>query len=289
MGYTNPISDGLLSDPFDSDEGRYHEAVAREALDDDLGAWPTLPDGVVKSAGRALQILEFFDDTRRWANMVDVSRALGYPESSTSILLRSLVMMGYLEFNRYTRAYHPTNRVRLLGSWVEPKLFEGDAVIRLMERVNKESSDAVILGARNSTNAQYIHVEQLRTSLYPRIPTGTVRPISASIVGYALLSRMQESEVGQLTRRVNSEAHNPEQVNKVADVLERVAEVRRNGYVCVRSKLRPGTSVLAMPLPAELSHSPLVIAIGGVTERVEAREAELAQLLRSCIDEQLHS
>src|SRR3546814_12336581 len=57
--------------------------------------WPRLPTSVVKSAGRALQILEYFDDARREANMIDISRALHYPESSTSILLRSLVALGY--------------------------------------------------------------------------------------------------------------------------------------------------------------------------------------------------
>src|SRR3546814_12145725 len=74
-----------------------------------------LPTSVVKSAGRALQILEYFDDARREANMIDISRALHYPESSTSILLRSLVALGYLDYDRRKRTYRPNSRVRLLG------------------------------------------------------------------------------------------------------------------------------------------------------------------------------
>lgn len=61
-------------------------------------SWPSIPPSVVKSAGRVLQILEFFDDVKREANVVEICRALGYPQSSTSVLLRSLVQLGYLAY-----------------------------------------------------------------------------------------------------------------------------------------------------------------------------------------------
>ncbi len=53
-----------------------------------VGSRPELPPGVVKSAGRVLQIFEFFDEVRREANVVEICATLGYPQSSTSALLR---------------------------------------------------------------------------------------------------------------------------------------------------------------------------------------------------------
>lgn len=269
--------------------GEIAAGIAVSDIADNDPVWPSLPASVVKSAGRALQILEYFDDTRGPANMVDVSRALGYPESSTSILLRSLVTLGYLDYDRFKRTYHPTGRVRLLGNWIDPKLFDGDAVVHLMARVNSESSDTVILAARNGLNVQYIHVVQARTALRLHLTTGTMRPIAKSAVGYVLLSQMHDLEVAKLVRRINADASGLEDMIKVSDVLQHVSRIREKGHIFVNSKITPGTSILAMPLPVEFTLSPLVIAIGGPTERMEARESELVALLTRCISEELRA
>lgn len=251
--------------------------------------WPDLPDNVVKSAGRVIQILEYFDDIRRPANLVEISRALGYPQSSTTMLLHSLLAMGYLEQDRDSWTYHPTNRVRLLGNWIDPQLFKGDAVIHLMERVSAACEDTILLVARNGHCAQYVHVVQARTRLRLYAPIGLMRPIAPSVPGYALLSRLTDDEIGKLARRINSENFELEEGVKLSEVLENVERVRRDGYVIARSKIIKGSSILAMPLPEGLAQSTMAIAIGGISERIDPREAELVELLRQCIAEELHS
>lgn len=249
--------------------------------------WPTLPGSVVKSAGRALQILEYFDDKRGPANLVDVSRALGYPESSTSILLRSLTTLGYLEYDRYGRTYRPTSRVRLLGDWIEPKLFEGDAIIRLMERIHAETSATVVLAARNGVSAQYIYVVQAQTDPIPHLTRGVMRSIVQSAPGYALLNRIDDIELAKLVRRVNADARNIDDVVKVSDVLGHVAAVRRDGHVHVRSRITPGISAVAMPVPAGLASAPLALGVGGRAEQMDAHMPDLANLLHRLMAEAL--
>lgn len=80
----------------------------------------------IKSAHRVLEILEYFDQDRRVATVMEMSRTLNYPQSSTSELLRCLTRLGYLHYNRVRRTYSPTARVALLGAWVKPSLFRAD-------------------------------------------------------------------------------------------------------------------------------------------------------------------
>ena len=47
---------------------------------------------------------------------------------SASMLLRSLVSLGYLHYDPCARTYQPTSRVGLLGSWVEPALLRGGLI-----------------------------------------------------------------------------------------------------------------------------------------------------------------
>src|SRR5690606_23559085 len=51
----------------------------------------------VKSAARALRVLELFDELRRDARVAEISMRLGYPQSSTSVLLKCLEKAGYLD------------------------------------------------------------------------------------------------------------------------------------------------------------------------------------------------
>ena len=51
----------------------------------------------VKSAARVFEVLEYFDRIRRAATVMEIARTLDYPQSSTSVLLRSMVELGYLE------------------------------------------------------------------------------------------------------------------------------------------------------------------------------------------------
>lgn len=247
--------------------------------------WPALPNSVVKSAGRTLQIFEYFDNTRRSARMVDIARELGYPESSTSILLRSLVTMGYIDFDRSDRTYRPTRRVRLLGNWVDTPLFENDRILRLMEDLSAETADTIILASRNGINVQYIHVVQAHTTLRLHLPPGTIRPLAASATGWVLLSALPDLEIAKLVRRINSVAPSLDQVVKVSDLFQTIASIRSEGHVMTRSSVTPGSSILAMPLPSGLTNSPLAIAIGGLSNRMEARSQELITLLNRRIKE----
>jgi hypothetical protein len=79
----------------------------------------------VKSAERVLKILEFFDDIQARATVMDIADTLGLPQSSTSSLLKSLVTLGYLEYEPSNRTYLPTGRVALLGSRVNPQFVVG--------------------------------------------------------------------------------------------------------------------------------------------------------------------
>src|SRR3546814_8484437 len=69
-------------------------------------------------------------------------------------------------------------------------LFQGDGgILRIMETLNAETSDAVILTARNGLCAQYIHVVQARTALRLHLTTGTMRPIASSVTGWVQIRR----------------------------------------------------------------------------------------------------
>ncbi|NMN58496.1 DNA-binding IclR family transcriptional regulator [Xanthobacter sp. SG618] len=235
---------------------------------------------VVKSAVRTLEILEYFDEIRCPANVVTVSEALGYPQSSTAALLRSMVTMGYLQYDARARTYLPTDRVSLLGSWISPPLFEDGALLRMMRAIQKRTGQLVLIGARNGDFAQYVHVLKQPEAVAHHIQTGMKRPLATSGVGHALLSALPDQDVRRLVHRLNAYAAEAGERVDIAELLPQLTRVRRRGYAFSKHRVVENYGMIAIKLPSELASRLLVIGIGGCVDTLQARESELVTVAR---------
>ena len=140
-------------------------------------------EGVIKSAKRVLELFEYFAECRRPLSVTDLVRGLDYPQSSASVLLKSLTRLGYLDYDRQKRLYRPTLRVALLGGWVHDQLFSHASLSHLIDDLHLVSGgEAVILGMQNDIYVQYIHLVQSRhqqvASWY--IKPGSLRPTTSA-------------------------------------------------------------------------------------------------------------
>lgn len=243
---------------------------------------------VVKSAARVFEVLEFFDDVQGEATIGDVSEALGYPQSSTSALLRSLVMLGYLSHNPQTRTYVTSSRVALLGNWRNTPFFQDGMVIQFVKELNAHTGEAVVLAVRNGLHAQYIYVRQALAKEVPyRIAVGTARSLVLSGTGNAILMTMSDPEVVKLIHRINAGQTELALRVRVGDILTTLAESRAQGHVFfgndepITGNPAVGAGILASPLSGIASPSPLVVGIGGPRDVMLARRDELADILKS--------
>lgn len=238
-------------------------------------------DHIVKSAGRVLRILELFDLLKREALVSEVSDLLDLPQSSTSVLLRNLVVLGYLSYNPPTRAFAPTTRVALLGSWVNGPLVSDGPLIQLMHRLNVRTGQAIVLAARNHVWSQYIHVVQATSAVRLYVVKGSRRPLACSATGLTLISDLPDSEVKRIGIRYNAEPQEVDVKVTVAQLLERVQAVNANGYAFQHDTVTPGAGVIAMRLPAlENREERLSIGIAAPTETLRQNKDAFVVALR---------
>lgn len=250
--------------------------------------WEPMPDNVVKSTGRTMQILEFFDHNQAPANIAQVARALDYPQSSTSEIMRSLNALGYLSYNDADRTFVPTSRVRFLGSWVLGQLHGEDRLSSLVRKVNEVSGQTAYLAIRNKLEAQYIQVAQATTSLRLHLTPGQRRPLLRSTSGRALLKDVSDSEISKLVRRVNAEKGPDESLIQLDKMMEDVCFVREHGYLYVpKSEISPGAAVIAITLPDELFPVPTVVGVGGAAEIIAPQKDSLVKFAADLIREHL--
>ena len=202
-------------------------------------------DRIVKSAGRVLNILELFDVLQREAPVSEVSGLLGLPQSSTSVLLRSMVVMGYLCFNPQTRAFSPTTRVALLGNWINGPMISDGLLMGLMHRINRRTNQAVIIATRNRQWSEYIHVVQATDAVRLFIVKGSRRPLIRSGTGLMLLADLPDPDIKRIAVRTNAEASAGEPQCCIPTLMEQVAAVRGQGWASSFDTITKGGGMIA--------------------------------------------
>lgn len=237
-------------------------------------------DRVVKSAGRVLKILELFDVLRREAPVSEVSDLLDLPQSSTSVLLRSMVVMGYLHFNPKTRAFSPTTRVALLGNWINGPMISDGLLMGLLHRVNKRTSQAVVVAMRNRLWSEYIHVVQATKAIRLFLVKGSRRPLIRSGTGLMLLADLPDPDIKRIAVRTNAEAGPDEPQNCILTLIDQVAAVRKQGWACTFDTITKGGGMIAMRLPQVNDEEPLVIGMAGITGDLRENRDTYLSVLR---------
>lgn len=243
----------------------------------------------VKSAVRVLEVLEFFDRLQRPATVVEIARGLGYPVSSTSILLGNLLELGYLQRAPDLRRYLPTARVTLLGAWIEPLFTPSGEVLRMMAEVGEQTGETVILAVPIRDQVQYLHVVPGTSTMRMQVGPGTMRSLLGSGLGRLLLSAMPEEKVRHIVLRHNT---GPDAVNQrvsYAALQRDFASIRTRGYYYTLRGATPGAAMLGVLLPMEFSGLPLAMGLGGWAREVRNRHHEYAAVLLRAVQRHLRA
>lgn len=236
----------------------------------------------VKSATRALEILEYFNRMRQPRAMSEIAVALGYPPSSATVLLKTLVTLGYLNFDRKERLYFPTSKVTALGDWVPRALFGSGRVLEALRDVHAATGETASINTRNDVYLQYIKIIQSVHALRFHVEEGTLRPLTQSAVGWLLLSTMSDDKIDNTVRRANIATPRAADRVKISDMMERVREIRQQGYAWTENIPFLGGSTICVLLPITIQNQPVTLGLGGAVERIRKnRERYLAILQRA--------
>lgn len=236
----------------------------------------------VKSAIRVLQVLEYFDGIRREAGVVEIARALGFPPSSTTCLLQSMVDQGYLAQDT-RRLYRPTPRVTLLGAWVAPTLSPGGPVTTLMEELSDATGETIILGIPAGMTVRYIHVVPAKQPMRLHVGPGETRPIALSGIGRMFLSMMGDDEVRRIVFRHNQTQRSDETRLALAAVRRDIEQIRSAGYAVSIDRISRGAGLVCVALPSAADTGPLAVAVGGLSSFIRANAGELARRMKDAI------
>lgn len=238
---------------------------------------------VIKTARRIFEVLEYFDEVQRPVSLKEISTHFDYPVSSASALLKSMVVMGYLDYDNGSRTYMPTMRLSSLGEWIQGALFGEGQILALVKHMSRETQETISIGTQSDLYAQYIHVVPSTQAIRYELKSGTVRPLARSGLGWLLMSARSDETIEKLVRRINAEEEDRKLRVSLPDLMGRIREIRRQGYVFSRHTVVVGGGIIAMLLPVRRYGRILAIGVNGPVDRLEAKKKKILSELRSGI------
>ncbi|MEY4751789.1 MAG: hypothetical protein RIQ60_4003 [Pseudomonadota bacterium] len=238
----------------------------------------------VKSAQRVLELLEFFADERRPAGVGVIAQTLGWPQSSTSVLLKGLAETGYFDLDARTGHYLPNVRIALATAWLQEHVYSEQSLLRLMEGVLDRTGHTVMIGTRRGVHVRYLHVLQATRDGRFLAKTGSLRPLFRSAAGKMLLTTLLEREVAMLLRKANALEPDPALRQEFATVCADMQAVRERGYAISIGTSMPGAAALAVLIPVAPGREPMSLSVGGPVHEIEIERERLAAVLRDAVE-----
>lgn len=242
---------------------------------------------VIKSAGRSLEVLELLRDMKKPLRLTDIAEALSLPQSSASMLLRSLIKMGYLI--RQDRCYAPSMRITLLGSWLNDAMFSRGNLMAMIEEISRLTDDTVILATRNGLQVETLAVVKGRMDSMHHSRPGDAAPLTRALMGHMILSTLDRNDAEALVLRINAEQRRPERRVRFVALSPLIERIRQDGYGYTEQGLIPGAANVAMLLPPGPFGDQMVVGNTGTIARIGPRRDEIVSIMRATIGKYLRN
>lgn len=240
-----------------------------------------------KIARRVIEVLEYFDDAHREATVMDIVRRYNRPQSSTSELLSSLVELGLLHKDPYTRSYCLTPRAALLGTSGQPEIIRDGRMVRLVDRLAAQTGLSIALTSMVGLDSQVIMWRH-----GPRAPActrdlfgGCKEPLARNAAGLLMLSTVTPSRCEGMVRRLNAEADAAHKFS-APEMLARIEACRGQTYTFGAVGLGSDAEALCVLVPRQPEDHPLVISlVYGRDDKINAEGLvqSVSEAMRACL------
>ena len=164
--------------------------------------------------------------------IMELSASLGFHKSTVHRLVASLQYMGYIRQDEESLKYYLSLKFLEIGS-----------------RILEQTGETVHLVKREGTEAVYIDkVESFASSIRMVSRVGSRIPLYCSGVGKALLAELTDREIGEIWKNSRIRKLTPRTITELPVLMERVEQVRKDGYAVDDEENEEGVRCIAASL-----------------------------------------
>ena len=246
----------------------------------------------VKSASRVLELLELFSSTSVVMGVSDISKRLGFPKSSTYMLLATLENRGFIisdidrrfqlhpAFSADARSWIGGLRGKLVFAASEP-------MKTLVADINETCFLTVI---RTDWMAEYVAKESSMQELRLDAPIGKIRDLNAGSGGMVLLAHLPSKDLERYLNEHPLQASTSKSIVDPVRLRKELILIRKRGYAITEGTNYPEASGVSAPVYGLHGNVVAAVSLGGPTSRfkfVQPRAIKAVQLCAQIISRNL--
>jgi DNA-binding IclR family transcriptional regulator len=173
--------------------------------------------------------------------------------------------------------------VTKLGDWL-PELFGASSdALQILDHIHKSLGETVTLSMPNGIHMQLITVITGTFPISLSFQQGAKLPLFTTGIGIAQLATRNDEEIAKAVKRANRRATSAQHRVNLDELMIDVEATRTKGYFEAYNRVVPDTGAIAMALPGVSSESALVVAVGGLSDRIKKNEAKIIKEMRQAI------
>jgi DNA-binding IclR family transcriptional regulator len=230
----------------------------------------------VKSARRALMVLELLTAMEAGLTFTEIHKALELPRSSMSGLLRTLVESGWARYQSETRRYTLGIRTLQAGNAYSRSFDLVDrakpVMIEIRDRTEETVQLAVLDGRYNVYLAKVDGFQLLRLAS----EVGRALPAHATALGKVLLAGLAPTACDELLANVRLERLTDRTITNQAVLMQELAEIRRVGYGLDSEEYTLGLRCIAVPIHDARAATVAAMSVSVPTIRFDRTQADRA-------------
>jgi DNA-binding IclR family transcriptional regulator len=232
----------------------------------------------VKSARRAVEIIDLLTRVERPLAFIEFVRHLGYPRSSLYGILHTLVDAGWLDLDaagKYAlglRAYEAGSAYLRMASFL-------DRAMPIMQDLRDSLQETVQLAVLDGRFNVYIGKVDGPSILRLDSAVGRRLPAHATGVGKALLAELSNDELEERLGNIELEQFTPSTIVDLEELKSHLAETRRRGYAVDDQESIIGVRCFAAPVKDATGRAVASMSVAMPTVRLNAAIAKSATKL----------
>ncbi len=223
----------------------------------------------VKSADRALAVLEVFSDLGKPLSLSELSRLTSTPISSCHGLVHTLKQRGYLYALQGSRQFYPTKRLEQMALAIarhDPILAR---LVPHMQALRDITGETIILGKSHDQNVIYLEVVEGTATIRYTAQAGEQKPLHSSAIGKAILAHLDAHTLAQTVATLPLTRITDNTITSIRKLHADIKLTRQRGYSLTRGENVADVMAIAIAIDLGGGQDPVGLAVAGPLQRMQ--------------------
>ncbi len=226
-----------------------------------------------QSLAHGLNVLLLYDTSTSLFTVANISKKLGYSQSKSYRLIRTLIKYGFLQENPGTAQYSLGLNVLRLGLLAQQRFNIAEIARPFMKELSLLTKETVLLTTVNGTKGIVLdRVESEEPIRYSLFQPGASIPLHAGASSKILMAYLSEEDWDEIISKEGLKRYTPNTITKPNKLKAHLMEIRKRGYAFSDQEADQDVRAVAAPVLNRKGELVAGLSVAGPVYRINKRK-----------------